>query len=282
MQNIAGEDRQQRGRAAKEHREQVERNGAKQDRLPSHIGDALQNPLIGRSGADSALLAPDAQGRHCTQCEHIERKANRVIHHWPQIVKKAAQCRAANHRNPVGRCIPRDRLGQFLESDKKGQEGLHRGLRQAERDAQKGDNAVVRPHRFHAVEGQQEQKRRGEHLHDVARHQHPAPVDAICKIASRQNQKHHRKKNAQPDIAERDWIPRHVIDLPPHRNGLDLRPQRAAEPNAQIEPEITDAGLKFPCGSRMVRGHGQVVGPTGWGWRISGLSAIWVAEGKSL
>ena len=123
VEDLVGEDRQQRRRAAEQHREQVERDDAEHDRVASDIGDAGEERRQADRRARRRAAFDAHEGEQDHRCEE-ERGADRVGDGRAEDVEKSAERRPGDGGKLGRRCGRRDRARKQRQRHHRRQQGL--------------------------------------------------------------------------------------------------------------------------------------------------------------
>ena len=247
MQDVLGEHRQQGGRAAQQHREQIQGDRAEHQPVAAHIGEAVEHlhPGIARRARLGA-------GDRADQAQHQQPEQEQAERYGiGQPVVRGVE--VAAHRRPEHRSrLPRDRTHrdrgrQHGGGHQIGRERLQRRPCERARDAEQRGHEEQPRQRDRARPGQPGEQPRA---HGFQRHRparDPAPVDAIRHPAGdqRQDQQRQELRDADQPELKRRRLHRHgaacdVVHLPAdHHHHRDLR-QRVGQPRQEIGAEIVD------------------------------------------
>ena len=126
IENVARVDRQQRGDAAEEDREEVERNRAQEDALAPQIAHPFDHARERRAGARPGDTAAHADRDHRCGYAQRHRQAGGEGRLRAEEIEQAAGGGAEHGRGLAHRGAPRHRRRELLAHDEEGNEGLHR------------------------------------------------------------------------------------------------------------------------------------------------------------
>ena len=115
LEDVARIDRQQRGGAAQEHREEIERDGAEDDRPPPDVGDAFGDSHERGAAGALPLAGANPEIPHHDDRKNVEAQAEQVVHLRTELVEEPADRRPGDGGGPVRSRVPGDRLGQAIE-----------------------------------------------------------------------------------------------------------------------------------------------------------------------
>ena len=260
MQDILGEDRQQRRDSAEQHRKQVERHGAEDQLIVAHVAEAREGLLPGR--ARGTLL--DARRRLHRQDQQRSQRRQRHQQQEDLLcdhrVDEAAD-RRADHRGELHRRGREgDGLRELLARDDVRQEGRGRGHRERARAGDDHRHQVDRQRVRRQVVDAEIEPERADCLRALRQHHHLAAVVVIGGIAGQRQQRNRRCKLCESDQPEAERAARLRIDEPAEGYGLHLHRQHDAHPR---NDETEQVRLRVNRG-RCHLALGAVLAPVSW------------------
>ena len=258
VEDFVGEDRQQRGGAAEQDREQIQRDDAEHDRIAADVGDAGEERLEAYGGAvrDEALDVNEGQQDH--RCQK-ERGAGGVGNGRPEGVENAADRGAGDGRKLGGGSGRRDRARKQRDRHDCRQQGLLGRQLERPSDPEHEHRGQDELPRHPAGDGTDGQGGGGEALQRLADLQQAAPVVAVGHLARHQHERRHRQELDQPDQPEVERTAGERIHLPGHRHPQHLKGQGGAGPCAPIEHEWAMPQDRVRRGFSRVHGRLTVV-----------------------
>ena len=236
MEYVAREHRQQCVDAAEDDGEQVERDGAENDRIVPDIGEAGEQhgeaDRLARGRVALDLHVADQNAR----CE-VERAAQRIDQDWADRVKQSARGRSADHRDLRGGCAGGRGARQQRQRHDPRQQRRQRGLLEGARRTRHEHDSQQRFARQPAAPGADRQRGGGECRYGLADADNQPPVVAVGDMAGDQHEQGGRDELNEADQSEIERIVRQVIHLPGHRHRLHLQGDGAEHPRQPIECE---------------------------------------------
>jgi hypothetical protein len=235
LEDVAREDRQQRGRAAEQHGEEIERNRAQDRRMRADERDAReQRAQRRRLQRDGRTVQPDRAVEERRQ--QPARGHRRVGHAGRDRVAEAAQRRPADRRDLEGAGGERRRaLQRAIRRDTGQERGRGRTL---ERDhgAEHRDRREDLRHGQPSAEAAPGEEGSGQRFGALADLHHAAAVVAVRRVPRDEGERHGRDELHQPHQAEVERAAGQSIDLPADRDDADL----VRELGDAASPEITE------------------------------------------
>jgi hypothetical protein len=221
LQDVARIDRQQRGRAAEQHGEQVERQRAEDRRLAPDERDAREHRTQrDRLARGRRAAQRDGAAEHRGNRERDGARAERG--RCADAVQQPAERRPENLRGLVGRGGQRGRARQVAARHDGRQQRRHRRRFERARGAdERGERIDAR--RRQPAAGRAEQEHAGSQRLDALTDRRDAPpVVAVGHLPDDERQREHRHELRKPDEAERERAVRERINVPADRDRQDL------------------------------------------------------------
>ncbi len=265
-QDIVGEDGQQRGDAAQQHRKQIETDGAEQQRLPPDQDDAGQ-----QAGPIGALRCGRGSRPDDNHQEHRARQhdcRHGVDRNRRQRVEKAAQERTHHERHLEAGGAPGHRVGQILDRHQVRQHGAAGRRAEGARYPHTKRQQIERPHIGGAIVGDFQEHQRHQGAGAVADLDDPSAVEPVGGMAGQQHQQRHRQKFRQADQAEIQRIAGDLVYLPADHHGHHLHGHQLAELGEPVEREFA------------VAERGKAAARAGFGWR-GAVHGAWISSKRS-
>ena len=253
MQDGPGEDRQQRHRTPEQHREQVEQDGAEQDRGVADEAQALQHavqigalgrgvvavrPIRARSGGVGRLRRVH---RHHQAGGHDARTARQQIHERRgHAVEQAAQRRPTDLTGLGGDGAQRHGALEELGGHEGGRQRAGGRRPQRHRGAGGGGEREIRRQRGVAGSADQGQPDADARSHQQRPGEDEAARRAIGELTCGEREHEHRHELRQPDPPEVQRGPVLGVDLPADRHLEHLQAEPHAERGQPPQPEVPD------------------------------------------
>ena len=268
VQDLAGEDRQDRDRAAEQHREQVQRDRAHEDRAREEEGEALahagdQRRLRARRGR----ARRDADARHHHQRRRHQRRRDRVRPRRADPgIEDAAQRRPGDGGDLPDAGPPGDRARVQRARDQLGAQRVARRQEEAARRAadhdDRVDDALDQRARAAAARGEEQRARDGqpdgaEKQQHQRRERDAPPVAHVGHVPGVEREPDERGGLGEAHQAQRQRIARHVVHLPGDHEPLDLGAHRHRQDADDEPPEIRNTERCVRVVGAVRRGGGR-------------------------
>ncbi|MEY9132265.1 hypothetical protein ACVIWV_001858 [Bradyrhizobium diazoefficiens] len=236
LEDIAGIDRQQRGDAAEQHREQVERDGAEDRRIAPDEANTGEDVVGVRALLGDRLRArPDETGQ-----DHPENPEQQ--HHGIGKMRRDRVGKTAERGTRDGRDLPR--------TARDGRCPLERALRRDQRQQRRGGRAFEgagnaehegRDEDLHFADcaeiGDDCEIERGRGLHELAELDHALALEAVGGVAGDEHEQRGGQELHEADHAEVEGRAGEVVDLPADRDRRDLAGKARQAAREQEEQE---------------------------------------------
>jgi hypothetical protein len=253
LQDIVRIDRQQRGDAAEQHGEKIERDGAQDRRIVADEADSGIEIVRRRRILHRRLLQDaDAAGQnHAQQQENAHDAIGQARHDGKG---QTAERRPGDGRDLPGAARYRGRaLQRALRGDQRQQRRGRRAFEGAGNPQHEG-----RDENLHLSDrtrkGAASQEQRGQCFDELAQLHDALALEAVGRVAGNKYQQRGGKKLHQPDHAEIEGAAGQVVDLPADRDRADLarKSRQAARPQEEQERSVRE---QIAGADRHHRGH---------------------------
>ena len=217
VQDVARVHRQERGRAAEEHGEEIERDGAEDDLVAPHVAHAGEQRGPRRGRPARGRRARLHRSITTTQAPSEQPAAERVDPGGPAEgrVEQAAERRSEHHGGLPERRAPRDGVAEVLGRHERRQERLVGRAQERARHADPHEHGVDRARRRPFARGQREERRRQRRHRGVAGDQDArrSTRSATCPVT--RDRPDGGEELREPHPREVDRAARDRVDLPP-------------------------------------------------------------------
>jgi hypothetical protein len=266
VQNLAGEDRHQRGRSAQQHHDKIQGKRAEQHGHADDIFEARQDHLHG-DGAMFHAAGPDMkaederekqQQRH--QRERIDDARAFQVRAVNPMVKRqgkeqAAESRAAHVGELKDRAAPCDGVDEMLLGHKMGNERRAGRRRECASRAHNEEHRVDRQHAAHPIARKHQERDCADDLHRVADEYDATAVEAVGDVPGGQEKKQSRQKECEAGVTKIECAMRDGVNLPGDGDGLRFGPEDHGGARQLIPPEVS-IGERFQASSMRLVGWG--------------------------
>ena len=236
VEDVASVDRQQRGGAAEQHREEVQRQQAQEQPLAKDEGHPREergrSHLLGLVRGLHRVDEPDER-----RGQEVQRGDRRVDGGRPEAIEHAAERGADDAgRLACGR-YARDGARDQRERDEarhqRGAGGILERTRGAEDRDHPEDAVAAQP----AAETAERQRGGGARLGRVTHHDDEAAITAVRHLSDDERQRDGRDELHEADEAEVERAAGEAVELPSHRDVLHVQRERGQHPRAPEERE---------------------------------------------
>ena len=240
MQHVVGIGGQQRGGAAEQHREQVERDRAQHDRARPHEAQAFHQRMPAHRPL-AARLSGRAGARHAQHRDAQEAGRDHVHGHRAEGVQQAADDRAGDHGHMEGRGAQGHGLAEVPVGHQVLQHRLRGRHHEGARGAEQHQDREHRPDDGAAARREAHQEQAAQQLRGHAQQDDVAAVVAVGPGAGPQAQPPEGRELRQADQAQVEQAAGDLVDLPADGDALHLHREGAEEAAGKVEGEVTVA-----------------------------------------